>query len=124
MDLRHRLRPPAAAAYLGLSSSTLAKMRLRGGGPPYSHFTVTAQGGLHMRLLLYRVPEPRAVLLAVPLHAVEEARRRWVLTSLGRRSKIGASRPACRWPKRLRSSPCSPPVWTASKETGLCPRLH
>ena len=28
-----RLRPPAAANYLGLSSSTLAKMRLRGDGP-------------------------------------------------------------------------------------------
>ena len=30
------LRPPAAAEYLGLSPSTLAKMRLRGDGPPYS----------------------------------------------------------------------------------------
>lgn len=29
------MRPPAAARYLGLSESTLAKMRLRGDGPPY-----------------------------------------------------------------------------------------
>lgn len=31
-----KLRPPAAAEYLGLSASTLAKMRLRGDGPNYS----------------------------------------------------------------------------------------
>ena len=31
-----KLRVPAAAEYLGLSASTLAKMRLRGDGPPYS----------------------------------------------------------------------------------------
>lgn len=31
-----KLRAPAAAAFLGLSASTLAKMRLRGDGPPYS----------------------------------------------------------------------------------------
>ena len=30
------LRAPAAAAYLGLSASTLAKMRLRGDGPLFS----------------------------------------------------------------------------------------
>ena len=30
------LRAPAAADYLGLSDSTLAKMRLRGDGPTYS----------------------------------------------------------------------------------------
>jgi predicted DNA-binding transcriptional regulator AlpA len=30
-----RLRAPDAAAYLGLALSTLAKMRLRGDGPPY-----------------------------------------------------------------------------------------
>lgn len=30
------LRAPAAADYLGLSASTLAKMRLRGDGPAYS----------------------------------------------------------------------------------------
>ena len=30
------LRPRAAAAYLGILVSTLAKMRLRGDGPPYS----------------------------------------------------------------------------------------
>ena len=31
-----KLRAPAAAEYLGLSASTLAKMRLRGDGPIYS----------------------------------------------------------------------------------------
>ncbi len=31
-----KLRAPEAADYLGLSPSTLAKMRLRGDGPPYS----------------------------------------------------------------------------------------
>lgn len=36
MESNHKLRPPAAASYLSLSSSTLAKMRLRGDGPPYS----------------------------------------------------------------------------------------
>ena len=30
------VRAPAAAAYIGLSTSTLAKMRLRGDGPAYS----------------------------------------------------------------------------------------
>ena len=30
------LRPPAAAARVGLSASTLAKMRMRGDGPVYS----------------------------------------------------------------------------------------
>jgi predicted DNA-binding transcriptional regulator AlpA len=30
-----RLRAPEAASYLGLSSSTLAKMRLRGDGPTF-----------------------------------------------------------------------------------------
>ncbi|MEO5951569.1 MAG: helix-turn-helix domain-containing protein [Chloroflexia bacterium] len=31
-----RMRPIIAAAYLGIAGSTLAKMRLRGDGPPYS----------------------------------------------------------------------------------------
>jgi predicted DNA-binding transcriptional regulator AlpA len=31
-----KLRAHEAASYLGISSSTLAKMRLRGDGPPYS----------------------------------------------------------------------------------------
>jgi len=30
------LRAPQAARYVGLSASTLAKMRLRGDGPPYA----------------------------------------------------------------------------------------
>ena len=33
---RRNLRAPEAASYLGFSASTLAKMRLRGDGPPYS----------------------------------------------------------------------------------------
>ena len=36
MESYKLLRPQAAAAMLGLSHSTLAKMRLRGDGPPYS----------------------------------------------------------------------------------------
>ncbi len=36
MDNRTKMRAPHAAQYLGLSASTLAKMRLRGDGPPYS----------------------------------------------------------------------------------------
>lgn len=31
-----KMRPPGAAFYLKLSTSTLAKMRLRGDGPAYS----------------------------------------------------------------------------------------
>ena len=31
-----KLRAPEAAAYLGLSASTMAKMRMTGLGPPYS----------------------------------------------------------------------------------------
>lgn len=34
--LTTKLRAPEAAAFVGLSSSTLAKMRLRGDGPVYS----------------------------------------------------------------------------------------
>jgi hypothetical protein len=33
--ITHRLRTPEAAAYLGLSASTLEKFRLYGGGPIY-----------------------------------------------------------------------------------------
>jgi hypothetical protein len=36
MDQPIFLRPRAAAAFLDLSCSTLAKFRLRGDGPPYS----------------------------------------------------------------------------------------
>lgn len=32
----NKLRTEAAARYLGLARSTLAKMRVRGDGPPYS----------------------------------------------------------------------------------------
>lgn len=36
MAISQRLRPAEAALYLGFSQSTLAKMRLRGDGPPYA----------------------------------------------------------------------------------------
>jgi predicted DNA-binding transcriptional regulator AlpA len=36
LDQDKRLRVSDAARYLGLSESTLAKMRLRGDGPPYA----------------------------------------------------------------------------------------
>lgn len=36
LDVQRKLRPAAAAMYLGLSHSTLAKMRLRGDGPRYA----------------------------------------------------------------------------------------
>ena len=35
MEVQRKLRTPEAAQYLGLSQSTLAKMRLRGDGPAY-----------------------------------------------------------------------------------------
>jgi predicted DNA-binding transcriptional regulator AlpA len=35
MMTTYALRPPAAATYVGLTPSTLAKMRLRGDGPTY-----------------------------------------------------------------------------------------
>jgi len=35
MEDQRKLRAPEAAEYLGLSASTLAKMRLRGDGPPF-----------------------------------------------------------------------------------------
>ncbi|WND77886.1 helix-turn-helix domain-containing protein [Thalassospiraceae bacterium LMO-SO8] len=36
MNIKEKMRAPHAAQYLRLSTSTLAKMRLRGDGPPYS----------------------------------------------------------------------------------------
>lgn len=36
MSTTQKLRPDEAAYFLGLSPSTLAKMRLRGDGPPYA----------------------------------------------------------------------------------------
>jgi predicted DNA-binding transcriptional regulator AlpA len=36
LSLKTKLRAQEAAAYVGLSASTLAKMRLRGDGPVYS----------------------------------------------------------------------------------------
>lgn len=37
-------RPPEAARFLGLSESTLAKMRMRGDGPPFVKLTSRACG--------------------------------------------------------------------------------
>ena len=45
-ETRRNLRAPAAAEYVGLAISTLAKMRLRGNGPMY-----TKSGP---RIVLYR----------------------------------------------------------------------
>ena len=45
---RLHMRTPQAAAYLGLSSSTMEKMRLRGNGPPYAKFS---------RLVIYAVSD-------------------------------------------------------------------
>jgi predicted DNA-binding transcriptional regulator AlpA len=36
LSTQNKLRPGDAAAYLGFSASTLAKMRLRGDGPPFA----------------------------------------------------------------------------------------
>jgi predicted DNA-binding transcriptional regulator AlpA len=36
MNSRQKMRPVDAASFLGMSASTLAKMRLRGDGPPYA----------------------------------------------------------------------------------------
>jgi predicted DNA-binding transcriptional regulator AlpA len=36
MEFQRRLRTPEAAAYVGLSASTLEKFRLTGAGPAYS----------------------------------------------------------------------------------------
>ncbi len=47
-----KLRAPAAAEYLAISASTLAKMRLRGDGPPF--FKAGA------RVVLYDVAELEA----------------------------------------------------------------
>jgi predicted DNA-binding transcriptional regulator AlpA len=35
-EYQHRLRTPEAAAFLGLSRSTMEKLRLTGGGPRYA----------------------------------------------------------------------------------------
>lgn len=43
------LRTDAAARYLGVSTSTLAKMRMRGDGPPFVK--------MGRRLVVYRMPE-------------------------------------------------------------------
>jgi len=47
MTSRQKVRPVEAAAFLGMSPSTLAKMRLRGDGPPYAK--------LGKRIVLYDV---------------------------------------------------------------------
>jgi predicted DNA-binding transcriptional regulator AlpA len=59
------LRTPAAAQYLGLSASTLAKMRLRGDGPPYS------KAGA--RIVVYDVSDLEAYLAARQRHSTSES---------------------------------------------------
>jgi predicted DNA-binding transcriptional regulator AlpA len=61
---RHHLRSPAAAAYLGLSTSTLAKMRLRGDGPPF------ARSG--RRIVVYDVADLEAWLGGRKRHSTSE----------------------------------------------------
>lgn len=46
------LRPVQAASYLGLSMSTLAKMRMRGDGPPFLK--------LSRRVVVYRLADLNA----------------------------------------------------------------
>ena len=53
---RPRVRTPAAAEYLGLAASTLEKMRIFGGGPPY------AKAG--PKIVVYRVDDLDAWLKA------------------------------------------------------------
>lgn len=73
---RQRLRAPAAAAYLGLSPSTLAKLRCAGGGPAFTKLGrvvvyerydldawVDAQGKRHSTS--EPTPEPEAVHVVV-----------------------------------------------------------
>ena len=59
------LRTPAAAAYPGLSTFTLAKMRLRGDGPPYS------KSGA--RIVVYDVADLDAYLAARLRNSTSEA---------------------------------------------------
>ncbi len=59
-----KLRVPEAAAYLGLSRSTLAKMRLRGDGPAY------AKAG--SKIVLYDLAELNAWLAGRTRHSTSE----------------------------------------------------
>ncbi len=58
------LRAPAAAEYLGLSPSTLAKMRLRGDGPVYSK--------VGPRVVVYDVADLEAYLAARRRHSTSD----------------------------------------------------
>lgn len=60
----NRMRPPAAAAYLGISASTLAKMRLRGDSPPYSK--------VGTRVVVYLRADLDTYLLARRRHSTSE----------------------------------------------------
>lgn len=61
---RNHLRSVAAAAYVGLSVSTLAKMRLRGDGPRY------AKSG--RRIVVYDVADLDAWLAGRKRHSTSE----------------------------------------------------
>ena len=58
------LRAPEAAVYLGLAASTLAKMRMRGDGPPYSK--------VGPRIVVYDVRDCNAYLAARRRHSTSE----------------------------------------------------
>lgn len=65
MDTKQaNLRPADAALYLNLSASTLAKMRLRGDGPPY------VKAG--PRVVLYRISDLEAWLTERLRHSTSE----------------------------------------------------
>jgi len=60
------MRAPEAAKYLGLSASTLAKMRLRGDGPVYSK--------LGPRIVVYEQPELDAWIMSNRRASTSDAR--------------------------------------------------
>ena len=62
------LNTPKAAAYLGLSGSTLAKMRVYGGGPPFGKF------GSAVRYKLADLDDWTASKLAANTSAARDAR--------------------------------------------------
>ena len=61
-----KMRVPQAAEYLGLSQSTLAKMRLRGDGPPYLKL-----GG---KIVVYDIQDIESWLAASRRHSTSELR--------------------------------------------------
>lgn len=68
--MSQRVRSTAVAAYLGLSTSTLAKMRLRGDGPLYSK--------INGRAVIYDLRDVDAWLDACKRRSTSEARQSFV----------------------------------------------